>query len=50
MADKSEPDDTRLLWITGLAIIVLLIGGMGVNMLIHQDTNAQPAEVSSPAK
>jgi hypothetical protein len=50
MADKTEPDDTRLMWIAGLAIIVLLIGGMGINMLIHQDSNAQPAEVSNPAK
>jgi len=50
MADKTEPDDTRLMWIAGLAIIVLLVGGMGINMLIHQDSNAQPAEVSNPAK
>jgi hypothetical protein len=50
MADRSQPDDTRLLWITGLAIIVLLVGGMGINMLVHRDTTAQPAEMSNPAK
>jgi flagellar basal body-associated protein FliL len=50
MADKSEADDSRLLWISGLAIIVLLIGGMGINMLVHHDSEAQPAEVSIPAK
>jgi flagellar basal body-associated protein FliL len=50
MADKTEPDDTRLMWIAGLAIIVLLVGGMGINMLIHHNSEAQPAEVSNPAK
>ena len=38
--------DNRMMWISTAVIILILLGGMGINMLIHHDT---PVETSSPS-
>ena len=40
--------ENRFMYITVAVVVVLLLGGMGINMLVHKDTNAAPAETSQP--
>lgn len=40
--------DNRMMWISTVVIVVVILGGMGINMLIHHDTSANPVTTSSP--
>jgi hypothetical protein len=54
MANQSEPDseqvnkESRYMWIAVGVIVAVLVGGMGVNMLVHHDTNASTIETTNP--
>jgi len=37
---EAETKSMRAMWIASAAIVVLIVGAMGINMLIHHDTNA----------
>jgi hypothetical protein len=56
MANEPEPDveeisrENRNMWIAVAVIVLIIAGGMGVNMLIHHDTNPDAAEMSVPSK
>jgi flagellar basal body-associated protein FliL len=48
MANQDEPENMRLMWVTVAVIVVLIVGGMGINMLVHHDTETRPTETSNP--
>lgn len=46
--DKRE---MRIMWIASAVVVLLILGAMGVNMLVHHDTSAATPETSqSPAE
>jgi hypothetical protein len=53
MADEPESNgeevsrENRYMWIAVGVIILIMAGGMGINMLVHHDTNAA-TETSAP--
>jgi 3-deoxy-D-arabino-heptulosonate 7-phosphate (DAHP) synthase len=51
MPDHSDDkQEMRVMWIAAAAIAALILGAMGINMLVHHDTNAATPETSqSPA-
>jgi hypothetical protein len=50
MADQDDPDteknDMRMMWIGSAAIVLLILGAMGINMLMTLDTNSGAATSS----
>ena len=51
----TDPNDDkremRMMWIATAVVVVVILAGMGINMLIHHDTNAATPEASqSPPK
>jgi hypothetical protein len=47
---NNEKSEMRIMWIFSAAVVVVILGAMGINMLIHHDTNAATPETtqSSP--
>jgi hypothetical protein len=45
--DKREQ---RVMWMFSGGVVLLLLGMMGANMLIHQDRSAGEAEISSQSR
>ena len=54
MTNQDEPDneknDMRAMWIATAVIVFFLVGGMGINMLIHRDTGSVPTDLSSQSR
>jgi hypothetical protein len=51
VSQSEEYDDakeTKYMWIAVGLIVLVMVGGMGINMLIHHETSAQPVEMSAP--
>jgi flagellar basal body-associated protein FliL len=51
MTDQNnEKSEMRIMWIFSAAVVVVILGAMGINMLVHHDTNAATPETtqSSP--
>jgi len=48
--NEINTNETRYMWIAVAAIVVFLVGGMGINMLIHHDTSADAAQTSDPPR
>jgi len=53
----SEQDDLerdkremRMMWIFSAVIVLIIVGGMGANVLFHQDTSNAPSELSSQSR
>jgi len=46
-ADKESSSDVRLMWISVAVIILIIVGGMGINMMIHRDSNATTVETTA---
>ena len=44
--DKSE---MRMMWIASVAVVLLILGAMGINLLVHHDTSAATPETSQSA-
>ena len=42
--------ENRFVYISVLVVVVLILGGMGINMLNHKDTSASAVEMSSTPK
>jgi hypothetical protein len=38
--------EMRMMWIFSVAVVLLILGAMGINMLVHHDTNAATVEGS----
>jgi hypothetical protein len=51
MADQKDPNteksEIRVMWVGSVAILLLLLGAMGINMLITHTTSTSSAETSS---
>jgi flagellar basal body-associated protein FliL len=55
MTNQAEPEtngnENRNMWIAVGVIVVLLVGGMGVNALVHKEpVSAESAQSSDPSK
>jgi flagellar basal body-associated protein FliL len=52
MSNQNEPNesskDVRLMWISVAVIVLIIVGGMGINMLVHHDTSAGTVEAGNP--
>jgi len=46
--DEAARHETKMMWIAVAVIVLIIVGGMGINMLVHHDTNAGTVETSSP--
>ena len=46
--EHSARNENKYMWIAVGVIMVIILGGMGINMLVHHETNAEPVEMSSP--
>ena len=44
---NSEKSEMRIMWIGSAAIVLLLLGAMGINMLMTHNTSAGSAESST---
>ena len=50
VTDNSEQEarsDNRMMWISSVVILAIILGGMGINMLIHHDSSANPVTTNS---
>jgi len=50
MTDQNKPSEKsemRAMWIATALIVLVLLGGMGINMLLHHDTSAATPESQS---
>ena len=48
MTDQNtEKREMRMMWIAAAVAVLILLGGMGINMLVHHDTSAATPELSS---
>jgi hypothetical protein len=45
-----DRSDDRYMWIAVAIIVVGLLGGMGINMLVHHDTNTETIETTGSAR
>ena len=41
--DKRE---MRMMWIASVAVVLVILAGMGINMLVHHDTSAATPETT----
>jgi len=46
--DDAARNETKMMWIAVGVIVLIIVGGMGINMLVHHDTSASTVETSSP--
>jgi hypothetical protein len=50
----NEPEidrrDDRYMWIAVGVIVIGLLGGMGINMLVHHDTSAETIETTGSSQ
>ena len=52
MTDQNDDKrEMRMMWIASAAVVLVILAGMGINMLVHHDTNAATPETTlSPPK
>jgi hypothetical protein len=56
MTNQPEPNpeevsnENKYMWIAVAVIVLIIAGGMGINMLVHHETNADTVETSAPQK
>lgn len=53
-SDKAEAEnarrENRFMMISVVVVAVFLLGGMGINMLVHKESNASTVETADPSK
>lgn len=49
-APEPEKSEMRIMWIVTAVIVLLLVGGMGINMLVHRDSGTNATEFSSQSR
>lgn len=53
MTDQEKQDieksDNRMMWIATAVIVLILVGGMGANMLFHHDTISTSSDTGAPS-
>ena len=54
MADDFDPDrekrEMRAMWIFSVGMVLLILGIMGVNMLLHHESTSDSTEMSSQTR
>jgi hypothetical protein len=45
--DEGNSNETKYMWIAVAVIAVIILGGMGINMLVHHETSGEAIEMSS---
>lgn len=45
-----EKRGTRIMWICSGAILLLILGGMGINMYLNPDAGKLPTDISSQSR
>jgi hypothetical protein len=45
--EEVNSNENKYMWIAVGVIVVVILGGMGINMLVHKDTSADTVEMSS---
>jgi hypothetical protein len=48
--NETNSHETRNMWIAVAVIVVLLVGGMGVNTLIHHDAAPETTQAGNPSQ
>jgi hypothetical protein len=50
--DDQERDkrEMRIMWIFSAVIVLMILGGMGANMLFHHDTSSDTLDLSSQSR
>ncbi len=43
---NNDKREMRMMWIFTAAVVLLILGAMGINMLVHHETNAATPETS----
>src|SRR5260370_40699145 len=47
MTDQNDDKrEMRMMWIATAVVVLVILGGMGINMLVHHDTNAATPETT----
>jgi hypothetical protein len=47
MPDQNDNKrEMRMMWIFSAAVVLVILGAMGINTLVHHDTNAATPETS----
>jgi hypothetical protein len=47
MTDQNDDKrEMRMMWIATAVVVLVILGGMGINMLVHHDTNAATLETT----
>ena len=49
-APAPDKNEMRIMWIASAVIVVLLLGGMGINMLVTTQPSADSTEFSSQSR
>jgi flagellar basal body-associated protein FliL len=50
MPDQNDNKrEMRMMWIFSAAVVLLILGAIGINMLVHHGTSAAPAETTQAA-
>jgi hypothetical protein len=50
MADQNnDKSEMRMMWIASAAVVLVILAAMGINVLIHHDTNAATPETTQSA-
>ena len=47
---KFESRGTRIMWISSAVILLIILGGMGLNMYFNPDAGKGPSDVSSQSR
>jgi flagellar basal body-associated protein FliL len=47
MPDQNDDKrEMRIMWIAAAAVVLLILGAMGINVLVHHETNAATPQTS----
>jgi flagellar basal body-associated protein FliL len=46
MDENNDKREMRMMWIFSVVVVVVILAAMGINMLVHHDTNAATPETS----
>ena len=48
--NNNDKREMRMMWIASAGIALLILGAMGINILVHHDTNAATPETTQSPK
>ena len=45
--EYNDSNEMKYMWIAVGVIVMIILGGMGINMLVHKETSAETVEMST---